>query len=159
MILNKRNQVVFAILSCLAIIFSILSLYTSSSRFVLMGQLYDACSSYYVAPDTRSSDEWVSLTQCSNFIDSVLLSLDLPERVDIEQDDGTNTFLICPRPDSLWIENNERVFKPSEFVTMFLVFWDRKNAGLTTRYISSSRNSILEAFAPRYAPCLAAAML
>lgn len=152
---SKSIQLIIFILLGVSTVIALGSFFLKSSRFVLLDDLYAACASYYVSPDARSSEEWISLTQCSNYIDAVLLSLELPERVDLKQDDGSSTFLICPRPDSLWIENNERVFKPSEFVTMFLVYWDRKNTGTTEKLMTSARNSIIEAFAPRYAACLA----
>lgn len=127
----------------------------SNSAFRNLGDLYESCSAFYVAPNTRSESSWIGLSRCSNFIDSVMLEMGMPDKVDVASEDGKKLPMICPRPDSLWTENNERVFAPSEFVTMFLTYWDYKNPGLFTKLTTSASEAIVLSFIPRYSPCIA----
>lgn len=129
----------------------------AQAGFTVQAGLYESCSGYYVSPEARTPEIWIELSQCSNYIDSILMALKLPESVPVERDDGSKAMMICPRPDSLWKEDNSRVFKPSEFVESYLRYWDHENASFISGYLVSAENSIMKAFAPRYAPCLAAA--
>lgn len=125
----------------------------AQASYMLMASLYDDCSGLYVPPQTRTPEHWIALSQCSNYIDSVLLDLNMPESVVVARPDGETVTMVCPRPDSMWKENNTRVFEPSEFIGAYLRFWDMQNSDLA-HYTNTASNSIIKAFKPRYAPCM-----
>ena len=125
---------------------------SANASYVLMDSLYDDCAGLYVPPQVRTPEQWIALSQCSNYIDSVLLDVGMPESVLVARPEGDTVTMVCPRPDSMWKEDNTRVFEPSEFIGAYLRFWDMQNSDLA-RYTNTASNSILKAFKPRYAPC------
>tara|TARA_Y100001972_G_scaffold34560_1_gene42894 strand:+ start:9670 stop:10152 length:483 start_codon:yes stop_codon:yes gene_type:complete len=147
-------SIMIGILS-VVVVASTLVISNQNPPFRSLGSLYESCSAFYVAPDARSESSWVGLSRCSNFIDSVMLDTGMPDKVEVAAEDGKMVPMICPRPDSLWTENNERVFAPSEFVTMFLTYWDYKNPGLFTKLTTSASEGVVRSFIPRYSPCIA----
>ena len=150
----RYSSIAIGILA-LVVVGSTLVIGNPNSPFRSLGSLYESCSAFYVAPNARTESSWVGLSRCSNFIDSVMLEMGMPDKVEVAAEDGKMLPMICPRPDSLWTENNERVFAPSEFVTMFLTYWDYKNPGLFTKLTTSAPEAVVRSFIPRYSPCIA----